>query len=137
MVKGKESGIPAIHEWILRKESREKLIKAHTDLNVEHGKKVLADLDAKRARNEGKAIGIAPAKEKARAVYAEMKEKLGKNPSFKQFEKELTYRYPIEPWPGRKRKGEKVGREPSKAVAPWVEDTINGWWKRMNAGKTF
>ncbi len=131
MAKVRESGIPALHEWILRNESREKLIKAHIDLNVEHGKRVLAFLNGNRARREGKEIRMAPAKAKAKAVYTELKAKAGKNPPFKIFAAELTARYPYERWTDRKRKaGEKA------AATPWVEDTIRDWWKKLNAGKT-
>lgn len=136
MKKNQRTGIPAIHERILRKQGYkdEPLIQSHIDLYSEYGKTVFAEIKAKRARVEGKAIRIFPAKAKAMAVYSELEKRLGKEPPFKVFEAELWKQYPNEPWPPRKSRG---GKPETKPATPWVHDTINDWWRAMKAGRSF
>ena len=89
-----------------------------------------AHLDSHRTREKAKkrnsagalakAAKYLPAKQKAKAVYAELKNNLGRNPPWKVFINALERKHPEE-WGGKDSK----------------DGGVNGWWKAMNAGKSF
>jgi hypothetical protein len=128
MTKNKLGGVPAIYEsWRREKDpsiTPEQLVAKIAELTING----LVDLSISRdkAGAIGRRKGLDPVKEIVRTTHAEMRAKLGGNPSEKEFIREL-----------------KKNRPPTTAnqrVNDWWEDfckgdkSISNWWKALNKG---
>jgi hypothetical protein len=140
------SGIALLYIKKLEKKSKDQLIQDLIASKIELGKMkedlasktkwLKAALEVMEERNRvggvEKAKKYEPAKKKATQIHGEMKLRLGKNPPLEDFLDELHARYPSEPWPPKKLKS-----GVTQADLRWNRETVNDWWKAMNAGKSF
>ncbi len=124
-------GIGSILQSEIEKLSMEQLRQELFDMHMRIGERLCAHdqflqeaLVSIEGRNSagGRARALAmeahfgPLKAKARGVYDAMKAKGGRSPPWRPFYDEVEKRFRAD---------------------PWKNDTLNDWWKAMNAGKPF
>ena len=112
MVSMTRTEIAAILEPILRRKTKAELIQDKIDSVAI---RVRRTEDVTRRRTEGRRGKTEPKKIKVREIHAAMKAKLGRNPPWNSFFRTLDTIYPDE---------------------NWSYDTVNGWWKNLNAGRS-
>lgn len=101
----------------LRNKTKEEIIQEYVDTLISTGSEVGKLITRNRAGGIAKAdIHHGHLKQIARAIYSQMKKTCGKNPKWNDFIDALNAKHPEE---------------------TWVSDTVNKWWKSMNAGKRF
>jgi hypothetical protein len=128
MTDRRKHGIGSLLVANIKGKSREEVDEIAFEATLEASKNILALKKRNSAAAKGKGAKYDQLKNKAKITYEKLKLDLGKNPSWKDFSKELETLYKGEISPVKSKKS-KVGES---AEFDWVGDTVNGWWRKLN-----
>lgn len=128
MVTKQHFGLKGLYKAMRQDLPKEQLIEDSVDAEIVHERDMSELKERNSAGARGKANKYSELKKIASAVYAELKTKSGRNPSFKIYSNTLNAHHRSSEWPTQKNSDDRIADK-------WSGETSRDWWKKLNKGE--